>query len=192
MSALGVDSGLDTDYLLTKKQGEDAVKKTAGLQWTIFRPSIVFGPNDMFVNMLARMIKLLPLVPVIGDGTYRLQPVSVTNVAEGFIKSLKMPQAIGKTYDIAGPDKFSYNELLDVIGKTLGKKRVRKLHQPLSLVKIMEKIFGRFQSFPITTDKIKMLLSGNVTDDDSFFKEFDISPINFYEGIRDYIKPSSR
>lgn len=192
MSALGVDSGLDTDYMLTKKQGENVIKKTAGMEWTIFRPSVVFGANDMFVNMLARMIKLLPVVPVIGDGTYHLQPVSVVNVAEGFVKSLQMPQAIGKTYNIAGPDKFSYNELLDIIGKALGKKRVRKFHQPLGWVKMMAKIFGRFQSFPITTDQVKMLLAGNVTDDDSFFKEFDISPINFYEGIRDFIKPPSR
>jgi uncharacterized protein YbjT (DUF2867 family) len=192
MSALGVDSSLDTDYMLTKKQGEDVIKKASGLEWTIFRPSVVFGPDDMFVNMLARMIKLLPVVPVIGDGIYRMQPVSVFNVAEGFVKSLNMPKTIGKTYDVAGPDKYSFNELLDIIGKALGKNKVRKLHQPLVLVKLMAKFFGRFQFFPITTDQIDMLYAENVTDDDSFFKELDIDPINFAGGIKEYIKKSSR
>ncbi|OQX92882.1 MAG: hypothetical protein B6D58_00650 [candidate division Zixibacteria bacterium 4484_95] len=192
MSALGVDSALDVDYMLTKKQGENAIKKTSGLEWTIFRPSIVFGPDDMFVNMLARMIKLLPVIPVIGDGTYRLQPVSVFNVAEGFVKSLVMPKTIGKTYDVAGPDKYSFNKLLDIIAIALGKKRVRKFHQPLPLVKPVVKFFGRFQSFPITTDQIKMLCAENVTDNDSFFKELDIVPIDFASGIKEYIEKSSR
>lgn len=192
MSALGVDSGLDTDYILTKKQGEDVIKKASGLEWTIFRPSVVFGPDDMFVNMLARMIKLLPVVPVIGDGIYRLQPVSVFNVAEGFVKSLDMPKTIGKTYDVAGPDKYSFDELLDIIGRALGKKKVRKFHQPLVLVRLMAKFFGRFQFFPITTDQIEMLYAENVSDDDSFFKELDIASINFAEGIKEYIKKFSR
>jgi uncharacterized protein YbjT (DUF2867 family) len=187
MSALGVESNLDTEYMRTKRLGENVVK-ASGLDWTIFRPSVVFGPEDQFVNMFARMIKRLPVVPVIGDGNYRLQPVSVNNIAEAFVKCLDMPKTFQKIYDVAGPNKYTFNEMLDVIGKALGKKRVRKFPQPLWLIQLLANLFGRFSFFPVTTDQIKMLLAENVSDDESFYSDFNITPINFAEGIREYIK----
>jgi len=171
----------------SKRLGEKTVK-ASGLDWTIFRPSVVFGPEDNFVNMFARMIKRLPFVPVIGDGNYCLQPVSVFNVAEGFVKCLDRPTMVGKVYNVAGPDKFTFNDLLDTIGKALGKEKIRKFHQPAGVVKLMASLFGRFPAFPVTVDQIKMLFAENVTDDDSFFRELDIIPIGFIEGIREYIK----
>jgi len=186
MSALGVDSELDTEYMQTKRLGENVVK-SSGLDFTIFRPSIVFGPEDRFVNLFVKMIKRLPTVPVIGDGYYRLQPVSVYNVAEGFVKCLENPQAIGKTYDIAGSEKYTFNEILDIIGKVLGKKRVRKFHQPVGPIMLMAGLFDRFQCFPVTKDQLKMLFAEYTTDDDSFYRDLDISPIGFPDGIREYL-----
>jgi len=186
MSALGVDSDLDTEYMQTKRLGENVVK-SSGLDFTIFRPSIVFGSEDRFVNLFAKMIKRLPIVPVIGDGRYRLQPVSVYNVAEGFVKCLENPQTIGKTYDIAGSEKYTFNEILDIIGKALGKKGARKFHQPVGPIMLMAGFFDRFQFFPVTKDQLKMLFAENTTDDDSFYKDLDITPIGFPDGIREYL-----
>jgi len=186
MSALGVDSDLDTEYMQTKRLGENVVK-SSGLDFTIFRPSVVFGPEDRFVNLFAKMIKRLPVVPVIGDGQYRLQPVSVYNVVDGFVKCLESTQTFGKIYDIAGSEKYTFNEILDIIGKSLGKKRVRKFHQPAGLIQLMAGLFGRFQFFPITKDQLKMLFAENITNDDSFYKDLDITPIGFPEGIREYL-----
>jgi uncharacterized protein YbjT (DUF2867 family) len=187
MSALGVDRGMDTEYLETKKRGENAVKNS-NLDWTIFRPSVVYGPGDGFVSLLMRLIRRLPLVPVIGDGKYRLQPVWVDNVTEGFVKCLTMPATYGKTYDVGGLDKFSYNDLLDIVGTALGRKRIRKIHLSVPLMKMQARIFGRFGFFPFTIDMLTMLLAENVTDDNSFFSDLKIEPARFADKIREYLK----
>jgi NADH dehydrogenase len=94
--------------------------RASGLDWTIFRPSIIFGPRDDFVNKLAGFIRSYPAVPVIGDGRYRLQPIAADDVARCFAMALEMPETIGQTYEICGPDRLTYNELLDTIGRVLG------------------------------------------------------------------------
>jgi len=187
MSALGVGRGIETQYLETKMRGENAVKNST-LDWTIFRPSVVYGLKDGFVSLLARQVARMPIVPVIGAGNYRLQPVWVENVAEGFVKCLTMPATYGRTYDVGGPDKFSYNELLDTIGAASGKKRVRKIHLPIPLMETSARIFGRFDFFPFTEEMLTMLLAENVTDDSSFFSNLGIEPAQFEVKVSEYLK----
>lgn len=187
MSALGVGRGIETEYLATKKRGEEAVKNGAP-DWTIFRPSVVYGTGDGFVNLLVRLVKRLPVVPVIGDGTYRLQPVWVENVAEGFVKSLTMPETFGKTYDMAGPDKFSYDELLDIVGAASGKKHIGKIHLSVPLMKTIARLFGRFDFFPYTAEMLTMLLAENITEDNSFFSDLKIEPARFEDKVKGYLK----
>src|SRR5262249_35079029 len=87
MSALGTRPGARSAYHQSKWRAEEAVRQSA-TQWTIFRPSVIFGRGDEFVSVLAGMVRRLPLVPVLGDGMYRLQPVAVEHVAEGFARAL--------------------------------------------------------------------------------------------------------
>jgi uncharacterized protein YbjT (DUF2867 family) len=190
MSALGVDSDIGSRYFESKRKGEEAIKKRDFLQWTFFRPSVVYGPEDEFVNMLARMIRRLPRVPVIGDGNYQLQPVWVEDVAEGFARCLEMPQTIGKAYEIGGPEKFTYNQMLDLIGQALGKKSVKKIHLPLGMIQTLTKLIDPLGIFPITSDQITMLLAENTTDKRSYWDEFNITPKIFAEGLKEYIKPN--
>jgi NADH dehydrogenase len=192
MSALGVGRNIATGYFESKEAGEKSLKNTPDLDWTIFRPSIVFGPEDSFVNMFASMIRKAPFVPVIGDGQYRMQPVWVEDVAEGFAKCLEMPQTIGKTYDIGGPEKIPFEQVLDIIGKAMGKRNVRKIHLPVGLMRTLAKYFGKLSFFPVTSDQIMMLLAESTTDDLSYFKELEITPRLFAEGISEYIKPSKK
>lgn len=188
MSALGVERDIATGYFASKEAGEKSLKNTPDLDWTIFRPSIVYGPEDSFVNMFAGIIRKVPFVPVIGDGQYRMQPVGVDDVAEGFVRCLEMPQTIGKTYDIGGPEKIAFNQMLDSIGKAMGKNSVRKIHLPVSMMQTLAGYFGKYSFFPVTSDQIAMLLGENTTDDDTYFKEFGITPQLFADGISDYIK----
>jgi NADH dehydrogenase len=192
MSALGVGRNIATGYFESKEAGEKSLKNTPDLDWTIFRPSIVFGPEDSFVNMFASMIRKAPFVPVIGDGQYRMQPVWVEDVAEGFAKCLEMPQTIGKTFDIGGPEKIPFEQVLDIIGKAMGKRNVRKIHLPVGLMRTLAKYFGKLSFFPVTSDQIMMLLAESTTDDLSYFKELEITPRLFAEGISEYIKPSKK
>jgi len=102
-------------YHQSKFRAEECVR-ASGLTWTIIRPSIIFGPEDAFVNSW-RNYTNSPVVPVIGDGTYRLQPVSVNDVARCFVMALEMPETFGKIFEVCGPDRLTYNDLLDTIGR---------------------------------------------------------------------------
>ncbi len=94
MSALGTRRDAASRYHQSKYLAEEWLR-ASGLDWTIFRPSIIFGPGDAFVNQLSRLVQSLPAVPVIGSGTYRLQPVAVADVARCFVMALEMPETIG-------------------------------------------------------------------------------------------------
>jgi uncharacterized protein YbjT (DUF2867 family) len=188
MSALGVERNIATGYFESKEAGEKSLKNTPDLDWTIFRPSIVYGPGDAFVNMFSKMIRQMPLIPVIGDGQYRMQPVWVEDVAEGFVRCLEMPQTIGKIYEFGGPEKIAFEQMLDLIGKAMGKDGVRKIHLPLGLMQTLAKYLGKFSFFPVTSDQITMLLAESTTDDQSYFEEFGIKAKFFEGGISGYIK----
>ncbi len=185
MSALGTRPNAVSRYHQTKYQAEELVR-TSGLSFTIFRPSLVFGPEDAFVNMLAGYIRSYPAVPVIGDGEYQLQPISVGDVARCFSLALELPQTIGRTFELCGPDRFSYNELLDSIGAALGKKRVLKLPNPLGLMKLVVPFLQGFSCFPLTMDQLTMLTEGNVCDGE-WRQAFGFKPERFEETIRTYL-----
>jgi len=187
MSALGVDSDSDSEYFVSKRLGENVVKASV-LDWTIFRPSLVYGQGDNMTALLAKIIKHAPFFPVIGDGQYQFQPVHVENVADGFVQALNKPETIGKVYDIAGADKYTFDQILDMIAQAIGKKGIAKLHQPLGLIMFKAKLWGRFMPGPLTPDAVKMLIANCVSDDDSFQRTFDTKFIPFAEGIRGYLK----
>jgi uncharacterized protein YbjT (DUF2867 family) len=187
MSALGTRADAHTGYFRSKFLAEEALRGS-GLDYTIFRPSIVFGPKDDFVNKLAGLMKLLPALPVIGDGAYLLQPVSGDDVARCFAAALGMPETIGQTYPLCGPDRMSYNALLDTIGRAIGKSRVLKVNNPLPLMRLVVPVLQRLPFFPVTTDQIEMLVEGNVCDGD-WSETFGLQPTGFEEGIRQYLEP---
>jgi NADH dehydrogenase len=187
MSALAARPDAAALYHRTKFIAEDFIRGS-GLEWTIFRPSIIFGPEDEFVNKLAGQVRNFPLVPVIGDGTYRLQPIAAGDVAACFAMALEMPDTMGQTYELCGPDRFTYNGLIDAVGLAIGKPHVRKIRSPVPLMKIVVPIFQRFSFFPITMDQMTMLLEENIGDC-SWIEIFRFQPERFAEGIARYLRP---
>jgi len=188
MSANGARQQADSPYHRTKWLAEEGVR-ASGLDWTIFRPSMIFGPEDEFVNLLAGFVKAAPVVPVVGNGRYELQPVSVEDVARGFALALKKEEAVGQSYCCSGPDTFSYDAILDEIGKALGKKRVRKLHQPAFLLRPFVTLLEKFESFPLTRCQMDMLLEGNCCDNEAWVSAFELRLKDFRAGIREYLEP---
>lgn len=184
MSSNGTRKDGNTAYHRTKWQAEELVRESS-LDWTIFRPSLIFGLGSEFVNMLAELIRRVPVVPVIGDGEYRMQPVSLKQVATSFVKALEMPETIGETYLQGGGESYSYNEILDLTARAMGKSKATKAHQPLFMVKPMIKMLQGFEQFPITEDQLKMLVEGNVCDPDKWAQVFDLKPYSYAEGIAD-------
>lgn len=185
MSALGVSSEAKTAFQKTKYEAENYLLES-GLDSTIFRPSVVFGPGSDFIRLMVGMVRRFPLV--VGDGKYLLQPVHVDDVCTGFQKALTDRNAIGRSYEFGGPEIMTYNRLLDIIGEVLGKKKVRKLHQPLWVTKAAAILLGRFRWFPATNEQITMLLEGSFTEDRTFFEHFGIKPKEFRASLLEFIK----
>jgi len=183
MSALGTRRDARARYHRTKWEAEEAVRRS-GLQWTIFRPSVIYGLGDGFVTMLARMMRRLPVVPVIGDGKYQLQPVAVEQVAEAFSRALEREATVGQTYEVGGPRPYPFTEILDLIGAALGKRTVRKVYQPIRVMRPLVACFEYLPFFPLTSDQLLMLEENNVCDPTPFFKTFDLEPLEFPDGLR--------
>lgn len=183
ISALGTRPNARSRYHQTKWEAEERVRGS-GLEWTIFRPSVIYGPGDGFVTMLARMVRRLPMVPVIGNGKYQLQPVPVEQVAEAFARALTREGTAGQTYEVGGPRPYPFLEILDLIGAALGKRKVRKVYQPLGVMRPLVAWLERLPFFPLTSDQLLMLEENNVCDPKPFFRAFDLEPIEFPDGLR--------
>jgi len=188
MSALGTRAEAVSGYHRTKFRAEELVRAST-LSWTIMRPSLIYGPRDAFVNMLAGQLRLAPIMPVIGDGRYRLQPIHADDVARCFALALEMPETTGQIYELCGNDRMSYNDLLDAVADAMGKPKPLKPQAPLGLMKMIIPIMQHLPPFPITMDQLQMLLEENICD--GRWKEtFRFEPRGFREGIREYLRSS--
>ena len=183
MSALGARPGARARYHQTKWEAEEAVR-ASDLEWTIFRPSIIFGRGDAFMSVLGRAVKRLPVMPVLGDGRYRLQPIPVEQVAEGFGRALRTPESVRQTYEVAGPTPYAFVDLLDEIGRALARPRVHKLHVPLAPVRAMTRALDWLPFYPLSTDQLIMLEEESVTDPSRFFAELGLQPEPLAAGLK--------
>jgi len=163
MSALGADPQGPVPYQRTKGEAE-ALVRSSGLDWTIFRPSVIFGPGDGFTSTLAAVVRRFPVVPVFGDGSYPLHPVAVEEVAEAFVRSLELPETVGKTIELGGPEVLSYLEVLRRIASSLGRKRVF-LKLPWGISRLAVRLAAALlPDPPITPDELAMLAAGSRAD----------------------------
>ncbi len=183
MSALGVRAGARARYHQSKWAAEEAVRASP-IPWTIFRPSIIYGRGDQFVNMLATMIRRSPVVPVIGGGQQRLQPVPVDYIAEGFARAAALAATVKQAYEVGGPEPVTMIQLLDLVGAALGRSRVRKVHLPLGLVRPIARLLHRLPGFPLTPDQLLMLEEDNVCDPQPFYATFGLPPVPLAVGLR--------
>lgn len=185
MSALGARPAAVSAYHQTKWRAEESVRGS-GLEWTIFRPSLIFGPHDAFINMLAAQLRLAPVMPVIGSGSYRLQPVHADDVARCFALALEMPGTIGQVYELCGADRVSYEELIDMIAAALGRQRLFKPHLPLGLMKLIIPIAQGIPRFPVTADQLQMLLEESICNGE-WRQTFGFEPRGLQDGMAEYL-----
>ena len=190
MSAMGARNDSRFAYMEAKWQSEQAVK-AGGIPWTIFRPSVIFGDGDGFINALAGLVRTFPVVPVVGGGTSKFQPVSVKEVAAAFVRALDDPTTAGQTYELGGPDVFTYEQLLDTIAAKLGKKKP-KVHVPVGLMMPIVKLSQPLPKAlrpPVTIEQLKMLALDNCSDDSATAELIGRPPLRLIDGI-DYILPN--
>ena len=182
-------AGIDTTigppgpYLAGRRRGDAAMLASGVESVAILRPSIMFGGRDSaFVKALARLVKLAPAVPVPGDGTVRLQLVWVEDVVRCILQ-LADDMRPGQ-FPIGGPDQPTYDEVLDIIGEGLGKRRVRKLHLPVPIFSVQARVLALLPSPPLTPAALELFASDNVTTPDAIEQQFGFRPRGFAEHVR--------
>ncbi|MBI4008052.1 MAG: complex I NDUFA9 subunit family protein [Planctomycetes bacterium] len=190
MSALGTGAQAVSRYHKTKWQGEEAVR-ASGLEYVIFRPSIICGADDKFVNMFARMIRqtfLTRMMPVIGSGKYKMQPIYVGDVAHCFVTAAcRGEKQFATTYELGGPEQLTFNEILNTIMRVMGKRRI-KVHLPLWVGKILAFFMEKLLSAPpLTREQLTMLQIDNICDITAMKSDFDFEPMRFEDAIRTYL-----
>jgi uncharacterized protein YbjT (DUF2867 family) len=192
MSALGTRPGAASRYHQTKWSAEEIVRQS-GLDFTIFRPSLIFGPRDAFVNLFARIIDLSPVVPLLGSPDVRFQPVSVEVVADAFVRSLREPMSFGQTYDLCGPQALTLSEMVDCIQRVLHRRRW-KLRVPSwlsqSQAALLEFIYPRMlgRAPPLNRDQLVMLRENNPGDPRPANTLLGLRAVALEEGISSYLR----
>jgi uncharacterized protein YbjT (DUF2867 family) len=157
ISAIGADVSSDSEYGRSKGKGEAAVRE-AFPGATIFRPSIVFGREDQFINRFAGLIRMLPVVPVIGANT-KFQPVFVGDVAKAVAAGLDAAE--GETLELGGPQILSMLELNRWIAQAIGRDPAF-IEVPDTAAALLARLTGWLPGAPITSDQLKMLARDNV------------------------------
>jgi NADH dehydrogenase len=190
MSANGVAEGGVSEYQTTKWRAEK-VLKDSGLNYTIFRPSVIFGDSDgrmEFTKELAHIIRVAPVFPLFGNGRYQLDPVSVIDVATAFVQALQTPAAGHQTLHLGGGSPKTFIEIIQTIGKAIGINRIITISIPLPLILLIAALFGRFPFFPVTADQINMLKAGNICPELEYLDLFEINAIPFIPENLRYLK----
>lgn len=185
ISALGVDKGI-TPYQRTKYAAESAVK-ASNLNWTIFRPSMVLGRGDHIVSMLRTFMKFFRILPYFTGNTdeFNLQPVFIDDLIRGIIRSIDNPSSYGKVFEVAGPERITYKEFLNLVSRTVPGP-IGLLPMPFGLAKRLFGLIEKIRISPLTSEQLELLRLGSVSDNwKEFYKFFDITPtpLDNYLGV---------
>ncbi|MGE0120548.1 MAG: complex I NDUFA9 subunit family protein [Dongiaceae bacterium] len=160
MSALGADPGSPAAYARSKAAGEQAVQ-AAFPTATIARPSVVFGPEDDFLNRFATMARFLPALPLIGGGETRFQPVYVGDVADALLRLVEDPATAGKTYELGGPRSYSFRAILELLLREIGRRRLL-VPLPFAVASLQAFFLEWLPVPPLTRDQVQLLKRDNV------------------------------
>jgi uncharacterized protein YbjT (DUF2867 family) len=163
VSAIGADANSSAAYAQSKSQGEQLVL-AAVPGATIFRPSIIFGPNDDFFNRFAALARMSPALPLIGGGHTRFQPVFAGDVADAIAKAVASETRPGSTYELGGPEVFTFKALMEYVLATIERRRLL-VPLPFGLAKAQAAFLGLMPKPLLTRDQVEMLRYDNVVSE---------------------------
>ncbi len=187
-----------TGYQKTKWKAEELLKESS-LEWTILRPSLIFGysgdnGSSEFCTQIRDDMLSLPIpapmfykgLSPINAGSFSLSPIHVKNVAEFFVTAINQKESIGKVYILGGSETITWKKIIHKIARASGKP-TWKVPVPLLLIKVVAALFDRYEWFPVTRDQLVMLMEGN-TVDNHYFTDFGIESIPFETDNLNYLK----
>jgi len=186
MSALGTTAETKdlVPYYGAKWQMEQDVK-SAGIAYVVFRPSFVFAKDGGILPTFAKIARLLPVTPIVGDGTQRIQPIWADDVGAYFAKAVDPEAAVDRTFELGGPDAVTWNELWGRLKRVRGIRRP-SVHVPIGVMRINALVTERLPgSVPLTRDLLKMLEAGdNVVTDTGAVEVFGLPLVSLDEQLR--------
>ncbi|MGD8309925.1 MAG: NAD(P)H-binding protein [Chromatiales bacterium] len=198
MSANGVKED-GTPYQSTKHRAEEYLK-AKGLDWTVIRPSVIFGDPrgrmELATQLKEEMIDMPTPAPLFydgllpfGAGRFELSPVHVEDVAAVFVRSVEEPALAGQSICLGGPDTLAWKQIIELIAEACGKRKLM-LPAPAWAVKTVAALFEGADWFPVTRDQITMLMEGNTCDATETFRALGITPKAFEPSTLSYLRSS--
>jgi len=185
ISALGARENARSRYHITKWQAEQIVK-SSGMEYVIFRPSIMVGEWGAFINLLAKVVKQAPLIPII-NGESRVQPIYVENTVDCIMQSLRDPRTTNRIFEIAGPQQITYRELFLTLMEVLEVKKPA-IEIPIWLMYPAAYIFERtMDKPPITTQQLIMLQEDNICDIKEMQEVFNLKLVPLREALKMFL-----
>jgi uncharacterized protein YbjT (DUF2867 family) len=163
ISAIGADENSASGYARSKALGENAVR-AAMPGANVFRPSIMFGPEDEFFNKFAAMARIFPALPLIGGGETKFQPVFIGDVAEAIARAVDGNAKSGTTYEIGGPEVRTFKQLMEYVLAVTQRRRLL-VPLPFALAKLQARFLQFLPKPPLTPDQVELLRSDNVVSE---------------------------
>jgi uncharacterized protein YbjT (DUF2867 family) len=186
VSGIGADADSGSSYIRARGRGEQVVQQEFPGA-TIVRPGAMFGPGDALFGTLADLARLLPVLPLIGGGHTRLQPVFVEDVAEAIASILTDPRTVGRIYELAGPGVYTLRELVRMTLHLMRKRRLL-IPVPFAVAEIQARLFELLPNPPLTTGQIDLLRTDNVASGAlPGLQELNIQPKTVEEVVPTYI-----
>ena len=187
LSALGARPGAKSEYHKTKWQAEELVR-ASGIPYTVLRPSLIYGPGDQFTLRLAEIIRQSPVLPVLGSGKSRVQPIAIDDVVSCIVKAVSSDAFLNESYEIGGPEQLTYEEVTRAIAGAMGIRRPA-VHVPMLFMRPMARVLETvLPKPPVTTDQLIMLREDNICSMRDIREVFGIEPVKFREGLKKFIK----
>ena len=189
VSGIGADPESSSPYIRSRGRGEHLVQEVFPGA-TIVRPSVMFGPGDALFGTIAHLARVLPVLPLIGDGRTRLQPVYVEDVAEAIARMLVDPATAGKTYELAGPRVYTLRKLFTVALRILRHRRLL-VPIPFALAETQARLFEYMANPPLTTGQVDLLKADNVANAAAWgLRELGIEPKAIEDIVPTYLSRS--
>jgi NADH dehydrogenase len=176
LGALGVVDDPRLHYASSKARAEHLVRASA-LDWTILKPSLMWGERDGFFNIVAGLVRISPgVVPVPGDGKSRFQPIAVSDTATAIRLSIERPATIGASYDLGGPRYWTYRQITQEVLRGMGSRRLI-VSMPVPLISLVAGTAEKLRiPFPVATDQLRQLKIDNIGSLDAYEAAFGIAP----------------
>ncbi len=187
LSGAGTSPVKTQPWFQAKVMAEERIR-LSGMQYVILRPSWIYGPEDRSLNKFVFFVRYLPVVPVIGSGKNRVQPVSVFDVAAVAAAAVHKAEATGKVFELGGPEILTMDEIIRTVMRVLGKRRLL-LHMPGPIMKLFALPMTLLPTPPLSPAAIDFILMEELVDASAAIRVFGVSFERLEEGLKRYLKP---